>query len=361
MRQLVVLGCVSALLSVWLPACNDATQAPRAAFYYWQTRFSLDRAQAQALDSLGCRELWVKYLDIGPQPDQGGVAPLSRLEVADTAGLQGRQVHPCVFIVNQVFMTHQSPEKVRWLAEKTCAALQQTDAQWRRPALAQPGTVLQIDCDWTPGTRAAYFLFLNEIKKLLAPGVLLSATIRLHQFKFPEKTGVPPADRGTLMLYNSGDIDDPDAGNSILDAAETRKYLQHAPEKYLLPLDLALPLFDWALVFRQSELWKIIPAPAAADLADTARFTLTQRDTLNGLERYAVKKGTFMGGHYLRPEDQLRREYIAPGQLRALAQASAPIRLASEPRIAFYQLDSLTLQRYSPRFLKTIWQVYEKK
>ena len=61
---------------------------------------------------------------------------------------------------------------------------------------------MQVDCDWTQGSRAAYFALLRALRdRLHAQGRRLSATIRLHQVKCSADTGVP-VDRGMLMAYN---------------------------------------------------------------------------------------------------------------------------------------------------------------
>ena len=80
---------------------------------------------------------------------------------------------------------------------------------------------VQFDCDWTQITKNNFFYFLSYFKKQLANRIsmttpdplrdlqtepVVSATIRLHQLKFPEKTGVPPVDKGMLMFYNTGNL-----------------------------------------------------------------------------------------------------------------------------------------------------------
>src|SRR5690606_32452956 len=160
----------------------------------------------------------------------------------------------------------------------------------------------------------AFFLFLKKIKERLPAGVRLSATIRLHQYKFPDKTGVPPVERGMLMFYNTGDIENPEAGNSIFQTDDARKYLVGAPENYPLPLDLALPVFSWALVFRDGELWKIIPEMPDHELADTMRFEAIRnpQSVIRNLPSiFRIRKGTFIAGHYLRPGDLLKVEAIS--------------------------------------------------
>ena len=54
---------------------------------------------------------------------------------------------------------------------------------------------VQFDCDWTESTRVQYFAFLRESRKLFS-GWRVSSTVRLYQYKYPEKAGVPPIERG---------------------------------------------------------------------------------------------------------------------------------------------------------------------
>lgn len=326
-------------------ACGEkpAHRVVSPAFFYWQTTFRLSPAEVAYLDSLACKRLYVKALDLGRDPLSGEIVPLARLEMADTAGLADRETVPCVFITNAVFENFD-PAKTEWLAEKTLEAVQN----------ALPGRYwpeCQIDCDWTATTRPAYFAYLQALKKRLPADRRLSATIRLHQYKFPRQTGVPPVDRGLLMLYNTGDIDDPDAGNSIFEPADARRYLDGAPRRYPLPLDVALPVFSWALVYRDDALWKIIPGLGESDLRDTSVF-------LPAKSGYVVQRGTFRDGFYLRPGDRVRAEAVPPERLREAARLAAGIELANDAHVAFFHLDTATLRLYPVPTLQTIWQEF---
>ncbi len=289
------------------------------AFYHWQTVLKLSPAQIQRLDSLGCRRLYVKALDLGVLPETGEIAPFSQLEIADSTGLAGRVLIPCVFITNQVFQRVSSAQ----ISELARKVLEATGTQ---------APEIQIDCDWTATTQQPYFEFLREIKKRLPPSCRLSATIRLHQYKFPKKTGVPPVDRGMLMLYNTGDIDDPATQNSIFDPADARKYIAGAPPDYPLPLDVALPLFSWALVYRHDELWKIWPDPDTTQLNDTTFFRAT------GPDRRTVVQETFRNGLFLRPGDQLRIEKIRQDDLSEARALADRIDVAEDAVLAYFHL-----------------------
>lgn len=337
------------------------------AFYHWQTRLALPPAGRSCLDSLGCKKLYLKVLDVGRDPATGEIQPYSRLEIADTSGLSNFEKVPVVFITNAVFQ-NISTEKIDWLAGKVAEVLGPAVAPGDTPA-TDPWSVLrnpagaaevQFDCDWTASTREAFFLFLKKIKQRLPENVRLGATIRLHQYKFPDKTGVPPVDRGMLMFYNTGDIENVGAGNSIFQPEDALKYLKGAPAAYPLPLDLALPLFSWGLVFRDGELWKIVSEVSEPDLSDTSKYEKNQNyKALSGTGQltFIIRKGTFLSGHYLRPGDLLRLESVPPELLLEAARLAAQTDLASDAAVAFFHLDSASVRRYPVQLLDSVCQV----
>ena len=371
------------LAGVWAAACNSSSQRTVApAFYHWKTSLAFSLVERSYLDSLGCKKLYVKVLDIGREPTTGEIQPYSRLEITDTAGLSKFEIVPTVFITNEVFK-NISEEKIEWLAGKVAEVLNPTpnpspngrgDVE-RSLENADDGAVysmsplplgegsgvglseVQFDCDWTPSTRDAFFLFLKKIKKHLPKQTRLSATIRLHQYKFPDKTGVPPVDRGMLMFYNTGDIENPETGNSIFQTADAEKYIIGAPNKYPLPLDLALPVFSWALIYRDGELWKIIPEMSKNELNDTTRFVKIQNlpgtNTIHH-SSFIIQKGTFISGHYLRPGDLLRMETISPELLREAARLAAQTDLADDATVAFFHLDTSFIRRYPTQLFDSV-------
>lgn len=366
-----------ALVSAWLAAScgkNDVRRVVTPAFYHWKTVLSLSSAELACLDSLRCQKLYVKVLDIGRAPASGAIQPYSLLDIADTAGLARFEVVPTVFIVNEVFKNIEE-EKNEWLARKVASALVAPEAEGIMPQtnlsrhpffVGQPESKtreIQFDCDWTPSTRDAFFQFLEKIKKHLPSHVRLSATIRLHQYKFPQKTGVPPVERGMLMFYNTGNIEHANAANSIFRSEDVRKYLVGAPKKYPLPLDLALPIFSWALIYRDGELWKIIPEAPEQALSDTSRFRPSRPETFGGTHPTAplfhIQKGTFLSGHYLRPGDLLRVEAMAPDTLREAARLAATAHLANDATLAFFHLDTTTVRRYPVQLLDSVCQLVQ--
>lgn len=143
------------------------------------------------------------------------------------------QFVPCIFITNEVFENATEAELII-LANRISAKIDTSCKEY------------QIDCDWSAKTKDKYFFFLNTLKKKL-PGHQLSVTIRLYQYKYPEKTGVPPAARGALMLYNFSSPKQYSEKNSIFDKEKAEKYITGKP--YALPLDFILPSFSWSVLY----------------------------------------------------------------------------------------------------------------
>ena len=322
-------------LLILLTTCSPPTPKPISpAFYYWQTSLSISPAQREYLKNAHCKKLYVKILDIGKESGSDAITPLAQLEIPPTENLSDFEIVRTIFITNEVFQ-QISEEKITWLAEKVA----EFDARLNLPVSSAGVYEFQVDCDWTGSTKDAFFRFLEILRTKLPAGTLLSSTIRLHQYKFPNRTGVPPVDRGMLMCYNTGDIDDSEARNSILDLEDARKYIVGAPKKYPLPLDLALPIFSWTLVYRGDELWKIIPG--------------SHKEVPLGI----LEKGTFLSGHYLRPGDLLRRETISADLLKKATQLAATTDLADDATLAFFHLDSTSLHDYPVQLIDAVCHI----
>ena len=192
---------------------------PQRSFYYWRTVFRLSQAERAALQALQIRRLYVRLFDV--TWDSAASAPTF---VGDLTVDATEPAPEEIEFIPVVFLRHEVLQK---LDEAGVRAL--SVELWRRieertallPGLAggaaasTPGAAastreLQIDCDWTDGTRDRFFALLTELRRLGAasaarratPAPRLSATIRLHQVKYRERTGVPPVERGMLMFYN---------------------------------------------------------------------------------------------------------------------------------------------------------------
>jgi hypothetical protein len=131
----------------------------------------------------------------GQQPTAQAI-PVS--PVTFQASTEGYNIVPVIFIKNRTFIDVDSAT-VTALADSVLKLVTQiNNTQKLSPQ------EIQFDCDWTETTRNSYFLFINHYRA--ASKQSISATIRLHQVKYPATTGIPPVDRGVLMYYNMGSI-----------------------------------------------------------------------------------------------------------------------------------------------------------
>lgn len=177
---------------------------------------------------------------------------------------------------------------------------------------------------------------------------LLSATIRLHQVKYSSKSGIPPVDRGLLMCYNMGNLKNPATGNSILDNNELEKYLgglQHYP----LQLDIALPVFDWYVLYRDNTYRGIVTQIPENGMNSTTGFWQKNR--------FTFQKDTVINGISFLQKDQLRLEENTADEL---LQATAAIlkKLSHDNKhltVSFYHLDPLLLTKHPIHELEAIY------
>jgi hypothetical protein len=166
---------------------------------------------------------------------------------------------------------------------------------------------LQIDCDWTASTRDRYFTLLQKIKQL-SPGCIVSSTIRLHQIKYAASTGIPPVDRGMLMVYNMGHPKYSNVTNSIFDSDLVDSYTRTLAS-YPLPLDRALPMFSWAVLYKQGKYKGLIRNIDDAVIKDNDHFKKT------GKHRYRAIRACSVGDASLERGDELRIDRVNDNEL----------------------------------------------
>ncbi len=218
-------------------SCGERRELVRSA-YWWSTTFGPSVQELEFLDVHNVSRLYLRYFDVVVDPD-GEVMPNATLKFNDSIP-EGLEVIPTVFIVNECMRKDVSdlPGK---LSKRILQMNETNDVFGVRE--------IQIDCDWTRTTQDEYFAFLKELRKLLAgKGLSLSVTIRLHQLNLP----APPVDNGTLMIYNTGDVTDPECVNPILHIDDIKAYLPKV-DRYRLHLNVAYPIFGWKVVYRDGK------------------------------------------------------------------------------------------------------------
>jgi len=159
---------------------------------------------------------------------------------------------------------------------------------------------IQVDCDWTDGSRERYFRFLKLLKAQSAKKI--SATIRLHQVKYYKKRGVPPVDYGVLMYYNMSDFKDLGTKNYILDLEVAKRY-HYNFESYPLALNLALPLYSQATIIRFGEVVGLMEGVRETELDLNFKKI--------GKHFFEVTKTHYFKKRLLYEDDQLRVDEVS--------------------------------------------------
>jgi hypothetical protein len=194
-----------------------------------------------------------------------------------------------------------------------------------------------IDCDWTPKSQNNYFYLLKQIKKGF-PTAQVSATIRLWQYKYAEKAGTPPVDKGLLMCYNVTKPDDFNTKNSIGTSEELAQYITH--DKYKLKLDIALPLYSWAVIFRGNQFKGIL-----SDYDSLRKDTLRLKKVSD--TKYVLQDDILVGQTYLRNGDEIRIEKISEEEIeKMISIVKNKIPIDNQTKITFFSFDKKYINDY---------------
>jgi len=330
------------LLLCFLFSCNENNQ-PRQitpSFYYWKSILNLTNFENQKLVSLKVKTIYLKFFDVDWDEAAMKPVPAAKLQTTSRNQLKGFSIIPTVFITNACIQKIDSSQ-VEKLAENIYSLILEIKQANNFDSIPE----IQIDCDWTAASKDKYFQLLKNTK-LKTPNTKLSCTIRLHQIKFPSKTGIPPVDRGLLMCYNMGNLKDPASKNSILETEELKKYIGNL-STYPLPLDVAFPLFDWKVLYRNN-----VYAGLIQGLPDAAFSSSFCSKTSN---RYHVLKDTLLQGYNLRKGDMIRDEQSDIEEVLAAENEIAKHLKNTPLRVSLYHLDSVILSKYSTHELESIY------
>lgn len=325
-------------------SCNEINneRKPERSFYYWKSVFNLTNFEINRLDSLGVQTIYLKFFDVDWEVTSNRAIPVAKLQVPNRQLLEKYQIIPTVFITNETIQKLDTSQTVL-LAGDIYRLIMDICKTNHLVTVHE----IQIDCDWSVSSAKKYFALLKIIKQLSNKNI--SATIRLHQIKFLTKSGVPPVDRGLLMCYNMGNLKNPASNNSIIESAELKKYTTDL-STYPLPLDVALPLFDWKVLFRNNIYSGI--------LENMPEETFTNSFSIKNNGRTEILKDTLLGGYYLKKGDLLRTEESEISEVLATAREVNKHLKNTLGRVSLYHLDSITLIKYTTHELESIYNSF---
>jgi hypothetical protein len=274
-------------------------QEHRYTFYYWKTNLSLDRAEKDVLQKASLPFLYTRFFDV--DKTDGKFQPVGVI-TKDKSFITSKQIIPTVFITNRTFMNITGKE-TKFLAESIYTLIRKKASEYR----LNTGNEIQIDCDWTAGTRDDYFKFLNELKKI--SGTSVTCTLRLHQVKDKKQMGIPPVDKVYLMCYSTSSPLENSGKNSILDVNILKSYLSKIEDYPLKNIAVALPIYSWGIVTNHLGKHRLINALSGKDLENPSF------KKISGTEAEVLKDG-FYFGHYLNKGFRIKVEEISDGQLQ---------------------------------------------
>ena len=327
--------------------CSAKGSATTRAFYYWRTVFTLSRSERAVLRDHRIKRLYLRFFDVSFDPLRGRPVPVALCQFRE-APPPGVEIVPVVFFENAVFGRECDPGPLAAKVWKLARDISGAEGISFRE--------LQLDCDWSERTRQSYFQFCEAVGSLCRrEGVRLEATIRLHQVKYFERTGVPPVDRGMLMFYNMGSISANPLRQSIFNAEDAARYTARLTG-YPLPLDGAVAIFSWVIHARAD-------GRVSGLIEKTDAPTLETRPFLKRISpgRYLVATSAFFHGTYLNRGDSQVVESMTPELSREAAAMLAAVDFPGKHfSLALFDLDERNLKKYSNQDLENLYYTVEK-
>lgn len=305
------------LLLVLLGACSYEDTPPEQALYCWKTQVQFSAEEADFVKNNRIERLYIRYCDVGLRDN--APVPIAPVDI-DTLSVQGKTVIPVVYLKNEIFnpeLTEGNSTYISTLAHKLGDYIEQINRYYRLRV-----SEVQFDCDWSLSTKQAYFSMLEAFKKEFP--YQLSATIRLHQVKYREETGVPPVDYGVLMYYNMGRITAMGA-NSIYDRSTALRYLGKL-RAYPLPLDIALPMFAWGVHSADGQVLNLV-----GGLTHAEAQAISTLERIDASDIYKVAEQTYYKGRVWQAGDLIKIEEVSDAQRKEMladlrGHSSQPIR-----------------------------------
>lgn len=233
--------------------------AKHNSIYYWKTTFKVDSADIAFLQKHDINRIYLRMFDVATEQNyatgEPDIAPIATTKFV-SAVPKNIDIIPVTYITIDALraMVGKEAEYAALIVERLLAMASYNEC----------GNIseVQLDCDWTKSTKESYNQLCKMVKDTLhSKDIALSITVRLHQLQ----ETAPCADRGVLMLYNTGALKNPNTRNSILDIDDVKPYIKS--KKYPLPLSYAFPVFVWGVKFKNNKFVSIIPTDSSENRA----------------------------------------------------------------------------------------------
>jgi len=331
---------VFVLASIAFISCQQDHEVKPYSYYHWKTEFALPQSEKKLITNSLSEKLYLRFFDIVYNEKQQNALPVATTQFTKDTTLPFNKVVPVIFIRNSVF-TNASNVNLDQLARNTIQKIDRLlSKNFNNKIICED---IQIDCDWSQSTKTSFFSFLESLKKH-SPDRLITSTVRLHQIKYREKTGVPPVDKVVLMAYNVGDISDSNQKNTIINNTITAKYLERL-KTYPIKYNVALPVFEWGILYRHGKIIGLINQYNDQDIK--ANFNLISETT------YIAKNETYIDGNFIYEGDKLRIETVPKKQLKELAVLIKEASVIDYETI-FYHVSSPLILKFSEDDIKDL-------
>lgn len=323
------------VLSILLPfmSCNRVEKHP-VDFYYWKSNVSFGETEQKYFDKLDSKKLYIRLFDVDVD-EYSWARPKAKINLFDPSGIKAEYV-PVVFITNRTFqkLNDYSLESV---AKNISNLINEICEKNSIPQVSE----IQIDCDWTASTMTNYFTFLHLLKKESEKDI--SCTLRLHQIKYRDDSGIPPVERAVLMCYATSDPTKESDKNSILDIDLLKDYTSNI-NSYPINFDVALPLYSWGIVTNHLGQVKLVNNVSKSDM-DPAFFKEVKENEYEAIDDF------FFQGIYMNKGFTVKTEGIS-AQLLNEAKEYLDGKINKDYHIIYYHLDKPFLERFSIDELK---------
>lgn len=301
-------------------SCSKRENNPYT-FYYWKTNLALDKTEKDVLQKATYPCLYTRFFDI--DKINGKFQPVGII-TKDKSFETDKPIVPTVFITNRTLF-NITDEELKFLAENINNLIQKKTSEYH----LKLNNEIQIDCDWTAGTRDDYFNFLKKLKEV--SGKSITCTLRLHQVKDKNLMGTPPVGKVFLMCYSTSSPLENSDKNSILDVNILKSYLSKLEDYPIKNIEVALPIYSWGIVTNHLGKHKLINALSKKDLQNPNFRRISETEV-------EIQKDGFYFGHYLNKGFKIKVEEISDEQLQNVAYFLE--KKINHFNIIYYQLDS---------------------
>lgn len=290
-------------------------------FYYWKTNLKFNHIEKDVLTKSNVPFLYTRFFDVDKVDGKfEPVAVITKGKSFDTE----KEIVPTVFITNRCFINIQK-EEIPFLAKRVNDLIKKKIADYHLKVNQE----IQIDCDWTSGTKDDYFEFLKQLKKISQKEI--TCTLRLHQVKDKNLTGIPPVEKVYLMCYSTSSPLENSDKNSILDLNTLKSYLAKLEDYPIKKIEVALPIYSWGIVTNHLGKHKLINALSIKDLNNPDFKKISDSEA-------EILKDGFYFGNFLNKGFKIKVEEISEDHLENAIQFLD--KKIDTYNIIYYQLDS---------------------